>query len=173
LRAVVEAGAEGFKENIRINSLLEDKAQKTAGLAGIFLAAALAFIKVENLMNWPFNRYRVLIPLVISIVLLVCCIGFCLAVMWVRSMPGYPSLAALEKFRFDLSQLEDTELADYEEGYWHDRAALWGSVLGKQFILIASKAARLRKAQVCLATAMSSVGLLLLFLITPIIGSLK
>ena len=42
LKSLVDAGNEGYKEHIRINSLLEDKAQKMAGLAGVFLAAALA-----------------------------------------------------------------------------------------------------------------------------------
>src|SRR5436305_8165386 len=95
LKSLIDGGSEGYKENVRINSLLEDKAQKMAGLAGVFLTAALAFIKIDTLSVWPFNRLRILIPLSLAIVLLVCCIGFCLAVMWLRSIPEPPNFASL------------------------------------------------------------------------------
>src|SRR5258708_36880307 len=88
LSSLVEAGSEEYKENVRINSLLEDKSQKTAGLAGIFLAAALAFIKVDTLSVWPFNRLHILLPLALVIFLLVVCIRFSLSVMWLPAIPG-------------------------------------------------------------------------------------
>ena len=38
-----------YKEHSRIISLLDDKAQKTSGIAGIFLAAGLAYLKADSL----------------------------------------------------------------------------------------------------------------------------
>jgi len=171
LSSLVEAGSEEYKENVRINSLLEDKAQKTAGLAGIFLAAALAFIRVDTLSVWPFNRLRILLPLALVIVLLVGCIGFCLAVMWLRAIPGRPTFESLNKLKSDLWPIALGDLDAYEEGYWGDRSVLWQAVTTEQSTLIKSKAHRLLIAQVILALAMIFVALLLLFLIVPIISS--
>ncbi|MGZ4858296.1 MAG: hypothetical protein ACXV5R_09050 [Candidatus Angelobacter sp.] len=170
LKSLVEAGSERYKENIRINSLLEDKAQKTAGLAGVFLAAALAFIKIDTLSAWPFNRLRILIPLVVAVALLVCCIGFCLAVMWVRQMPGPPSFKALNQLKTDLWPIT-SGLESYEAGYWGDRSALWQNVVDEQSSLIGSKAKRVLFAQITLAAAMFAVAFLLFALIGPIISS--
>lgn len=169
LKSLVECGSERYKENIRVNSLLEDKAQKTAGLAGVFLAAALAFIKVDTLSVWPFNRLRILIPLAAAVALLVCCIGFCLAVMWVRAIAGPPTFQALDQLKTDLWTI-NTGLEPYEEGYWGERAALWQNVVDDQSALINSKAKRLLIGQLTLASAMLAVALLLFSLIGPIIS---
>ena len=171
LNSLVEAGSEEYKENVRISSLLEDKAQKTAGLAGVFLAAALAFIKVDTLSVWPFNRLRVLFALAAIIVLLVSCIGFCLAVMWLRAMPSRPTLESLNRLKSDLWPIPLADLAAYEEGYWGDRCGLWQVVTKEQSRLIKSKAHRLLTAHVILALATLVVALLLLLLIGPIICS--
>lgn len=170
LKSLVEAGSERYKENIRINSLLEDKAQKTAGLAGVFLAAALAFIKIDTLSAWPFNRLRILIPLVVAVALLVCCIGFCLAVMWVRQMPGPPTFEALNQLKTDLWPIT-SGLEPYETGYWGDRSTLWKNVVDEQSSLVGSKAKRVLFAQIALAAAMFAVAFLLFALIGPIISS--
>src|SRR5258708_9310754 len=90
LNSLVEAGSEEYKENVRINSLLEDKAQKTAGLAGIFLAAALAFIRVHTLSVWPFNRLLILLPLPLAIVLRSGCTRFCTPLRYLRPIPAPP-----------------------------------------------------------------------------------
>ncbi|HTD22056.1 MAG TPA: hypothetical protein VK738_05350 [Terriglobales bacterium] len=171
LKSLVEVGVDSYKENVRINSLLEDKAQKTAGLAGVFLAAALAFMKVDTLSVWPFNRLRILIPLSLAIVLLVCCVGFCLAVMWVRRLPGLPLFSSLNKLKTDLWTIESTALEAYEQGYWGDRAMLWQQVVTAQSPVITSKARWLLIAQIALASAMFVVAILLLFLIEPIVSS--
>jgi hypothetical protein len=170
LKSLVEAGSERYKENTRINSLLEDKAQKIAGLAGVFLAAALAFMKIDTLSVWPFNRLRILIPLGIAIALLVCCIGFCLAVMWVRQIPGPPTFEALNQLKADLWPIT-SGLETYEEGYWGDRSALWKNVVDEQSSLIGSKGKRVLLAQITLASAMFAVAILLFALIGPIISS--
>jgi hypothetical protein len=171
LKSLVDVGTETYKENIRINSLLEDKAQKTAGLAGVFLAAAFAFLKVDTLSQWPFNRLRILVPLAISIALLVCCVGSCLAVMWLRAISGPPTFGSLKKLKADLWSFSGDALEAYEEGYWGDRARLWQAVINQQKPLLESKAKRLRGAHVALALAMLAVAFLLFALVQPIIAS--
>jgi hypothetical protein len=170
LKSLWEQGAERYKENIRINSLLEDKAQKTAGMAGVFLAAALAFIKVDTLSQWPFNRLSILIILAIAIALLVSSIGFCLAVLWVRAITGPPTFEALNQLKVNLWAVA-SGLDLYEEGYWGDRAQLWQNVVDEQIPLIRSKAARLFLGQATLACAMFIAALLLLMLLGPVICS--
>ncbi len=47
LTQALTAAADMYKENSRIQGILEDKAQKAAGLAGVFLAAAFTFLKKD------------------------------------------------------------------------------------------------------------------------------
>jgi hypothetical protein len=169
LKSLIDLGSDSYKENVRINSLLEDKAQKMAGLAGVFLAAALAFIKIDTLSVWPFNRLRILVPLVLAIVLLVCCIGFCLAVMWLRSIPGLPTYESLDKLKSDLWLVPLIDLEPFEERYWGTRGALWQGVINQQVPLLKSKARRLFYGQIMLAAAMVVVAILLLNLLGPIV----
>jgi hypothetical protein len=171
LKSLVDVGSEAYKENVRINSILEDKAQKTVGLAGVFLAAALAFLKIETLSQWPFNRLRILIPLAVSIALLVCCVSFCLAVMWVRAISGPPTFISLNQLKNDLWSFSGDALEQYEESYWGDRATLWQAVINQHMPLLKSKAKRLRVAHVALALAMLVVAFLLFALVQPIIAS--
>src|SRR5438270_1551054 len=45
LEQALTLSSETFKENNRVINVIEDKAQKAAGLAGIFLAAGLSFLR--------------------------------------------------------------------------------------------------------------------------------
>ena len=45
LKDTIKAAADTYKENGRVAALLDDKAQKAGGLAGVFLAAAFGFVK--------------------------------------------------------------------------------------------------------------------------------
>jgi hypothetical protein len=168
-RAVAEASSEAFKEYVRVNSLLDDKAQKTAGLAGAFLAAAVAFIKIDSLSAWPLNRLRVLIPLMLTIVLLIFCVGFCLAVIWARRVPGLPTIALLEKLKNDLAKIPDTALQSYEVGYWETRSGVWRSILDEHGLYISAKSRKLVTAQILLAVCMLTVGFVLLVILGPIL----
>lgn len=170
-KSLVDAGNEAFKENIRVNALLDDKAQKTAGLAGAFLAAVVAFMKIDSLSAWPFNRLRVLIPLLLTIILLISCVGYCLAVIWARRMPGLPSLALLNKFRNDLSAIPDAELEQYEDGYWDGRREIWQRIIDAHVPYLSAKSARLSTAQLLLACSMLVVGFMLLVIVGPVLNS--
>lgn len=172
LKDLCQVGGENYKENVRTIGLLEDKAQKTAALAGIFLAATLAFIKPDTFEKWPFNRLRVWIPLSTAVVLLIACIAFSVAVLWIRSIVESVPFPSVEKFKAGLFGVEAKELHKYEEGYWEDTAAIWKQILAQQSPITASKANRLLWAQVTLALAMLSVAALLLLIIQPFISKL-
>ena len=49
LKLMVTHAADSYKETVRVAALIEDKAQKVAAVAGVFLAAGLGFVKAENL----------------------------------------------------------------------------------------------------------------------------
>jgi len=51
LSQALTAASDVYKENARIAALLDDKAQKTATIAGIFLAAAFAFLRRESVQG--------------------------------------------------------------------------------------------------------------------------
>ena len=172
LKDLCTVGSENYKENVRTIGLLEDKAQKTAALAGIFLAATLAFIKPEAFEKWPFNRLRVWIPLSAAVVLLIACIAFSVAVLWVRSIVESVPFSSVEKFKVGLFGVGDAALHEYEQGYWEDTAAIWKQILTQQSPIITSKANRLLGAQITLALAMLSVAALLLLIIQPFLSKL-
>lgn len=172
LKDLCAVGSENYKENVRTIGLLEDKAQKTAALAGIFLAATLAFIKPETFDKWPFNRLRVWAPLSAAVVLLIVSIAFSVAVLWIRSMVETLPFSSVDRFRVELFGVEAAQLHQYEEGYWGDTAAVWKQILTRQTPIITSKGNRLQWAQITLALAMLCVGALLLLIIQPFISKL-
>lgn len=169
VRSLIDAAAENYKENTRINSVIDDKAQKIAGIAGVFLAAALAFLKVDSLSVWPLNRLRILISLTTAIILIICCIAFCLRVMWIRAFPGLPSLSSLSDMSSDLLSIPGAELNLYEEDYWKLRAQGWQEIIRNQESTIGSKSGVLFRAQLALALAMFDIAVLLILILQPLI----
>jgi len=170
VRSLIDGAAENYKENTRINNVIDDKAQKIAGIAGVFLAAALAFLKVDSLSVWPLNRLRILISLTAAIILIICCIAFCLRVMWIRAFPGLPSLSSLAGINADLLSIPDADLHLYEEDYWNLRAQGWQEIIKDQESTIASKSRVLFRAQLALALAMFDIALLLILTLQPLIS---
>lgn len=96
LSQALTTSTEMYKENSRILALIEDKAQKAAGLAGIFLAAAFAFLRkdaLETLMEatgWPG-----LSVLSAAIGLMLFCVLTCAWVLWARRMITPPDPAEI------------------------------------------------------------------------------
>lgn len=48
-KSAAQLAAETYKDNVRVAALLDDKAQKTGGLAGLFMAAAFGFLKPDSI----------------------------------------------------------------------------------------------------------------------------
>jgi multisubunit Na+/H+ antiporter MnhB subunit len=171
LQSLIEGASENYKEDIRINNVIDDKAQKIAGIGGVFLAAALAFVKADTLSAWPFNRLRVLIPLLVAVVLIICCIGFCLRVLWIRAFPGPPTVSFLKQLKSDLFAIPPADLNLYEESYWEERGREWETIVDDLDSMIVAKARWLFAAQLGLALAMFTIALLLILIIQPFICS--
>jgi hypothetical protein len=153
-----------YKDNARISGLLDDKAQKTGGLAGIFLAAAFGFVKGSDVTIFAtvYHRYSVWI-LISSITLFIVCLGTCPSVMWVRRSPLPVSLQILEKMLNDASRVPEAEHTDdFFARYYSQQLSLWQDVLKQQAAVNQVKGARLRWSQILLGSGMIAVAVILI-----------
>ena len=51
LKTIVQTALKNYKDAVRISTLLDDKARKTGAFAGLFIAAALGFLKPSDLQS--------------------------------------------------------------------------------------------------------------------------
>jgi hypothetical protein len=167
LKATVQLAADAYKDNARIAAVLDDKAQKTGGLAGIFLAAAFGFVKPGNLASFLVDAgiYSGVL-LVLTAASLLFCLCACLAVMWVRGAPQPLAPALMNDLNRDLMLLPAAEVTDQvQANYYRDVIQLWGRVLESQTRMNRTKGGRLLLAQVLLGIGMIIVAGLLFSLI--------
>jgi hypothetical protein len=169
LQALIQTGADNYKENARIAGVLDDKAQKTGAIAGAFLAAGLAYVKSENFgSSSPLNRLvgsPGLVLLSLSIGLFLLATVFSLVVMWTRTIPVPMSFADVEEMTFDLLRLTDNELTtERQEDYFRDESHIWKGTLQRQVRVNTDKARSLRAAQISLALSIIVIALLLLIM---------
>lgn len=77
-----------FDATVKHAALIDDKAQKTSGLAGLFLAAAFGFVKPESLAVLR-AQYGVwaLVLLFIALLPFVATVVICLRAMWLKDVP--------------------------------------------------------------------------------------
>ena len=150
---------------------LDDKAQQTGGLAGLFLAAAFGFLKPDNFAVLSFHAKRWAAGMLLLIIaLLLGCLGACLSVTWLRWTPMPISLSVLQKLTEDLIRVEDDKLTDsVQQNVYHDRLRIWATVLESRQNFNARKAKRLRIAQTLLAGAMLSSSMLLFLVVRAIL----
>lgn len=149
----------GTKATIR----LDDKAQQTGGIAGLFLAAAFGFSKPETFvaLGKKGSLWAWAVLFAIIAVLLVC-LGCCLSVTWLRSTPMPIGLTVLQGLMNDLLEQDEARLDDTaQENYFRDRLRIWETIVEDRLHLNKNKARRLFAAQCCLATGMLLAGLLL------------
>lgn len=163
-REAVKAATDVYKENTRISGLLDDKAQKAGGLAGVFLVAGFGFIKGGDVKAFTFtyggdSGYL----LVGSIVLFILCLGVCLAVMWVRASPSPVGIPALERMLQDFSVVDASELTDdVQQRYYSDQLAIWKTITELQQSSNLRKGRLLHVAQLLLGSGMICVAVLLI-----------
>lgn len=161
LQALLQTGSDNYKENARISGVIEDKSQKAGAVAGIFLAAGLAFVKPGMTLAQLGGRLGFFL-LCGSIALLLTCIGLCLAVMWVRPGRSALLLSDLQRMVRDISGLSSDELTpEIKEGFFLDQANLWAATLEEQVGKNNQKAILLKRAQVTLVAAMFLVAIFL------------
>lgn len=166
-RDLLQACRAEFAESVRINAALDDKAQKTGALAGVFLAAGFAFLKPENVtLLHTLGRWRAVAPLAAAVLLLMICVTICLRVMWVRVMPAPPSVETLTKLLENVAALPPAELTSQRlENDLRDTTGLWRLSLTSWVAKLRSKGRWLNAGQTCLALALGIITYLLIYLL--------
>jgi len=153
----------------KLNIRLEDKAQQTSTMAGLFLAAAFGFLKPDNAVLFGSHRW-VTGLMTFAVVVFLLCLGCCLSVTWLRFGPMPLGLDVVRQVNNDLLTRSEEELTDrYKENYLRDRLDLWDHVINDRTRMNKDKADRLRIAQVLLAVGMFTVGILLFIVIRSIL----
>ncbi len=137
----------------KATSRLDDKAQQTGGLAGLFLAAAFGFLKPDSFALPPGHLRTAAFCLLFAIVLIfVLCIGACLTVTWLRQTPVPIALDVVMGLQEGVLDLQDHQLTDaIQENTYYDRLRIWADILSKRTALNQMKARRLLVAQSLLA----------------------
>jgi FtsH-binding integral membrane protein len=158
LKDAVKAAADAYKENGRIAALLDDKAQQTGGLAGIFLAAAFGFVNPSqgHALILSYGRYSE--PLVIgSVIFFILCLAVCLSVMWVRATPSPMSANDIRDMISDMALVPEAELTDeVRRNFYMLQLDAWKKILEMQ------RKSNIRKGRL-LFSAQSLVGAGMLF----------
>jgi hypothetical protein len=168
LKSILQQSAENYKDNVRIISVIEDKAQKATILASALLAAGLAFLKGENFGNGVWFGGDILLLLAIAIFLLITCNVTCLRVMWVRTTAAPLSVEQMVELAQDLFAAPNEILERQEPAYW-DKIGVWRHTLSLQQQVIERKAKELRFAQIILTAGITAIALVLLDLIVKVL----
>ncbi len=151
-----------YKENARISALLDDKAQKTAGLAGIFLAAAFAFLRRDSLADLRDAGGSLgMVLLGAAVVLFLACVISSGQVMWVRKLrlPPDPNkiLQVCDFLLADPNRLTQ----DARESHVRDQIKSWNRANQAQDQVISDKSDKLLIAQTRLVFGIVAVAVLL------------
>ena len=142
-----------FEAVVKYGALVDDKAQKTSGLAGIFLAAAFGFTKPESLIALQTQYGNTsLVLLYAALILFVGSVGLCLRGMWLGKVPvNGISVAAHE----DVSRLIFAVSSDIDDGlmivYKENQLSIWKSATNERFEANAEKTRLVHYAQRLLA----------------------
>ena len=160
LKRLVEVGELSYKENVRIASVLDDKAQRTSTIAGIFLAAGFAALKPETLATLSGPVLVVLLS--VAVALLILSVGASLLAMWARTNAPPLSVEDISSMTRDVLVLPDVRItADLEARTYLDQGRIWSSCVAAQDEVNAKKARLLRFAQITVALAIATIGLFL------------
>jgi hypothetical protein len=164
LNDTLAVAPENYKDNVRIITSLDDKAQKMGTIAGVFLAVLLALVKPDQLTNllglvgqtgiWGFTFVTVL---------LMACIGICLWCMWTEKIPPPLSLGHLTYITENAFKDQDLD-EEAQKDYCKEKIAIWKECIDAQGRVAKSKQGRVLSAQVVLAIAMILVACMLLYL---------
>jgi hypothetical protein len=163
-KEAVKSAFEIYKDNVRISALLDDKAQKTGGLAGLFLAAAFGFVKTNSTDVFDsVYGHRSGLLVIAAIILFISCLAACLSVMWIRGAPLPLGLAALRKMLMDLSLLPEEEITNQvRSNFYLEQLSVWEKILSLQRAINQTKGKRLFLAQILVGAGMMFVAVLLI-----------
>lgn len=172
LEALVAYSADQYKEYTRITAVLDDKAQKTAGTAGLFLAAGFALLKpgTANVADFIGAGGLVLVALAVGLFMLV--VVLTIAANLVRKIPGPPEAGKVREMTLAVASLNDAELSgERRVNQLSDLTDLWTGTLEGQREINTKKARAVHAAQFLLGLAtLITGGALILALNRAILG---
>ena len=125
-----------FDAAVKHAAAIDDKAQKTSGLAGLFLAAAFGFVKPESLATLREQYGLVALGLLyLALSLFVVTVVLCLRAMWLKDVPtSGVSLESQEMSAEFLLQLEDADLdEEMMVAYRSNKIEIWRSTIAERF----------------------------------------
>ena len=169
LSQALTAASDVYKENARISALLDDKAQKTATIAGIFLAAAFAFLRRESVQDLKMaGGFAGMLLFGASLALFLASIVASGLVLWVRKLKLPPDpekiLGACNALLKDANGPTDTA----RENHIRDQTVSWNHANQTQDQVISDKSERLKAAQwLLLLGIMAAAGLLSMLVFAP------
>lgn len=163
LQQVLTSSQDIYKESARIISTIEDKAQKAAGLAGIFLAAAFSFLRKDSLHDLAgLAQWSGLILLGLAIFFMLACVLTAAWTLWPRELQSPPDPSQiLEKVDLRLNRGAQEPSDESRENNLREQARVWNLAVGVQARVIDDKSKLLVATHVLLMFGISCVFALL------------
>ncbi len=155
LKDTIATASENYKDNVRAFAVLDDKAQKTGAIAGLFLAALFAYIKPDTVGSLLRNiGSRATGNLTGVILLLMICCLFSLLTMWVGTYVAPLNLVHMTEMSSDLLHFPEAELSESVlEVHYGERIAVWTKCIGEQKNIATRKLVMVFLAQLVLLLA--------------------
>ncbi|MCU1329727.1 MAG: hypothetical protein JWN34_5097 [Bryobacterales bacterium] len=153
LDGLLKTAERNFEAAVKHAATVDDKAQKTSGLAGIFLAVAFGFIKPETLAALRQQYGGLSLGLLYgALFLFVTTVILCLRAMWLRKVPsGGVSIASQELAADFLLTLPETDLDDeMMAAYKENEVEVWKAAIEERSKANVEKTRLVHYAQVCL-----------------------
>ena len=127
LKDTLATAAENYKDNVRAFAVLDEKAQRTGTIAGVFLAAWFAFIRPETIGSLTRSIGSPATSSLTGVVLLLMfCFLLSLLTMWVGTASPPLNLAHMTEMTDDLLHFSEAELVqDMLEANYGERIAVW------------------------------------------------
>ena len=170
LAGALQACVEEYRDKRGIFASLDTKAHNTTAIAGIFLAAALAFLHGNPLKEFvrPAGLSAVIL-LAASVLVLLGSIVTCLWAMRVRYLVVSEPSETLVRMVNDILRLESSEFTDKTgENFLRDQINTWQKVLRSMSVANQNKAKATRIGQVLLVIAIACVAILLLIVLISV-----
>ena len=164
LQRALDAAEKGYEENTQIAVLLEDKAQKSATITGVLLAAGLTFVKKETFgpLAARFSVPFVEAIVALTVALLLLTIALCVFVLWLRERPSLPVADVTHMaLQMNLSSEGELDESAYVR-FLNDCVDLWPRVLERQKGIIISKSKQMLWAHIALSVSFVLIGSLVI-----------
>lgn len=161
LKQAMPAYEEAYRDLKQHLRSIDEKAQGTAGLAGVFLAGAFAYSR-----DFPADANPGVVSLLIVVV--VSLISSAVIALWsqrVRELPSGPQTSLVHQWIADISQLSKFDPSELTRQVYEEYARSWGDTNNKLIRIVHIKATILRYAQATLVFAGILVAVLTILIV--------